>query len=433
MIAVKYSRKVFFYFLPVLIVFFLFPGCKKENNDLDPDNGPSSAKYQFYELMKEWYLWYKEMPQIKISDYDTPNEILEALRYSTLDKWSYISSLKSYVQYYEEGKYVGHGFGYKWDDNGNFRISFVFENSPSNNAGIKRGWKIIEINGSTVNEQTDISSLTGESTAGISNNFKFKNNSDSIVHISMIKDTVVMNTVLHCDTIKTSEGVTGHLVFKSFIQTSEEELEEAFSFFQDAGINDLVLDLRYNGGGRMNITLYLANLLSGNKLVDQDFTQYIHNDKQSNYNFSYSFEEEVYSLDLERLIVITSKNSASASEALINGLKPYIEVVQIGDDTYGKPVGMYAWEYQDFAFVPISFYVANSNGESNYFDGLPADAYVDDDLTREFKNQEEDCLKEALYYINYGTFSDPSKRLKRLQTKLPEVQKYNLKTEIGAI
>ena len=104
------------------------------------------------------------------------------------------------------------------------------------------------------------------------------------------------------------------------------------------------------------------------------------------------------------MVFITSKGTASSSEALINCLAPYIDVKTVGDTTYGKPVGMYVFKYDDWAFLPIVFKLVNTNGTGDYFFGIPPDSECPDDITRSFDDREEACLKEALYYIENGSF-----------------------------
>ena len=135
------------------------------------------------------------------------------------------------------------------------------------------------------------------------------------------------------------------------------------------------------------------------------FTKLIYNDKKSNESSSAIFEEQSNSLNLNRVIILTTDGTASASEALINGLEPHIEVVTIGETTYGKPVGMKVFQYEDYVFLPITFRIANSNNESDYYDGIQPDALCNDDFTRAFDNREEAYLKEAIYYLENGSFS----------------------------
>ncbi len=141
------NNKVF-YILWIALGIILFVQCKKEE-ELPPDDTPLeiTARDDFYLLMKEWYLWYDKMPVVNVEDYNTPEELLEALRYDPLDKWSYITSLESFNSYFEEGEYEGHGFGYTYDEDGKVWLTFIFNESDFTSQGVKRGWSILKING----------------------------------------------------------------------------------------------------------------------------------------------------------------------------------------------------------------------------------------------------------------------------------------------
>jgi len=148
------------------------------------------------------------------------------------------------------------------------------------------------------------------------------------------------------------------------------------------------------------------------------------------------FFENIFSapdvlLNINKLVVIATSGTASASEAVINGLKPFMDVKIVGGDTHGKPVGMYSFEHGNYKFVPICFKLTNSEGYGDYFGGLPADAYRTDDLSKDWGNPNEASLKEALYYIENGFFSNqlPVK----LNPYLPKMPLKGLKAEIGAI
>ena len=111
-------------------------------------------------------------------------------------------------------------------------------------------------------------------------------------------------------------------------------------------------------------------------------------------------------LSLTRLIVITTRLTASASEAVMNGLKPFLNVVSIGDTTNGKPVGMNGWEVgEKYFFWPITFKIVNKNNEGDYFDGIAPGKVIADDITHDFDDRNELCLKEAIHYLETGSFS----------------------------
>jgi len=383
------------------IFLLLFTGCEKD----DPlPSAEIKARDYFYELMNDWYLWYNEMPDVDKNQYDTPEELLEAMRYLPKDIYSYIMSKQEFDLKMIEGKYIGHGFSWGIDDNGNARIIFVFKDSPLYDDGVRRGWIINNVNGTVITEE-NWSSIFGDNTVGYENTIEFITPADSTVSITTAKKEIQKNSVLYYDTLHINGTVTAHMVFEEFMQPSTEEFTEVFSFFNSTGATEMILDLRYNPGGFMNIATLLASFITGENTNGEVFTKLIYNDKKSNESSSAIFEEQSNSLNLNRVIILTTDGTASASEALINGLEPHIEVVTIGETTYGKPVGMKVFQYEDYVFLPITFRIANLNNESDYYDGIQPDALCNDDFTRAFDNREEACLKEAIYYLENGSFS----------------------------
>jgi C-terminal processing protease CtpA/Prc len=129
-------------------------------------------------------------------------------------------------------------------------------------------------------------------------------------------------------------------------------------------VDDLVLDLRYNGGGLVNVAQHLASYIGGIRTDGQVFAEYFHNDKNAFRNRILQFEPKPGRLTLDRLIVVTTRGSASASELVINALRPFMPVVVIGDTTYGKPVGQYAIGFCDKLLAPVSFSLRNADGRA---------------------------------------------------------------------
>jgi len=393
------------YFIGILILsgflFLINTGCEKDD---PPPSAEIKARDQFYELMNEWYLWYNEMPDVDKSQYDTPEDLLEAMRYLPKDIYSYIMSKQEYELKMIEGKYIGHGFSWGFDDNGNVRIIFVFKDSPLYDEGVRRGWIISKVNGTPITTENG-STIFGDNTVGYENTIEFITPADSTVSITTAKKEIQKNSVLYYDTLHVNGTVTAHMVFQEFMQLSTEEFTEVFSFFNSTEATEMILDLRYNPGGFMNVATLLASLITGENTSGEIFTKFIYNDKKSDENSSAIFEKQTNSLNLNRVIILTTGGTASASEALINGLKPHIDVKTIGDVTYGKPVGMRVFQYEDYVYLPITFRIANSEDESDYYDGIQPDALCNDDFTRAFDNREEACLKEAIYYLENSSFS----------------------------
>ena len=125
--------------------------------------------------------------------------------------------------------------------------------------------------------------------------------------------------------------------------------------------------------------------------------QFTHNDKQSSRNTAYRLEAKPQALGVTRLVVITTRGSASASEAIVNGLRPYMDVKVVGDTTFGKPVGQYGFDFCEKVLYPVSFLVTNARGEADYFNGIPADCAAPDDVDHALASPQEASLAEALY------------------------------------
>ena len=178
-------------------------------------------------------------------------------------------------------------------------------------------------------------------------------------------------------------------------------MNEAFTFFQSEGIDELVVDLRYNGGGSLGIAFLLEELVGGSDIEEKLLGRIIYNENHTDDNVDFGTEGNDLSVDVERLFFITTGASASASEMVINGMFPYKEVVTIGTTTAGKPVGMSVFQSEeyDIALAPVTFKLLNASDQGDYFNGIPADYEVVDDIYHGWGNPEEACLKAALDII----------------------------------
>jgi len=330
------------------------------------------------------------------------------MRYRLLDRWSFVADYDAFNAEMQ-GTFVGHGFRIGIDASGNARIAMIYNNSPLYANGVRRGWIIRKINNTDpvpaiLNET--YANLIGPAQAGITNTFVFLKPDNTEVTISSTKSTFTINTVLVSDTLQLPSGTTGHLVFESFITPSVEELATAFAFFKATNIKDLILDLRYNTGGFLSIAQTLASYIAGNSSQGTVFAKLQYNNKHQNENYTFPFITTPSSLDLARVVVITTRSTASASEAVINGLRPLVNVVCIGDTTNGKPTGMNGWPVAHKYYMwPVTFRMVNSENQGEYYEGFfPAKALLDD-ITHDFIDREELCLKEAIYYLENGSVS----------------------------
>lgn len=403
-------------FYIAIIITLLFSSCKKDPEPVvDTGLTDSMARDSLYYLMRQWYYWYDQMPTIKKENYTDPYQLLEAMKYKTLDKWSFVADYNEFVAEMQ-GEFVGHGIRVGLDDSGKARIAMIYSGSPLYKVnGVRRGWIVKSVNGYDIGkilsdkDAAAYNTAFGSSTAGVTNKFVFTKPDGTDIEISSVKTSFTINSVLLYDTLHLSTGVTGHLVFESFISPSPAELAAAFKFFEENNIKDLILDLRYNSGGYLFVAQTLATEIGGKTLANSGSTFGIlkYNDKNQDQNYTYKFDKSVQvNISLTRLIVISSRLTASASEAVMNGLKPFMNVITIGDTTSGKPVGMNGWEVgEKYFFWPITFKIVNKDNEGDYFNGIIPGKLVSDDITHDFNDRNELCLKEAIKYIETGTFS----------------------------
>jgi len=287
-------------------------------------------------------------------------------------------------------------------------VTQVFPESPASEAGLSRGDRIVEIGGQlvvTLVASDQIGSAFGPSEIGVELDFAFLDQARMRHEAHMVKRLVTIPTVSLTRVYNVDGRRIGYIFFRNFVTPSYEALDNAFAELAGAGVDDLVLDLRYNGGGLVNVAQHLASYIGGVRTDGQVFAEYFHNDKNAFRNRIIRFENKPQHLTLDRLIVVTTGSSASASELVINALRPFIPVVVIGGKTYGKPVGQYGIAFCDKLLAPVSFALRNADGQGDFFDGFAPDCAAPDDADHQLGDPQERSLKEALRFATTGACS----------------------------
>ncbi len=294
------------------------------------------------DVLDEYYLWYRELPLVNPANYASPEAYLEAVRYRPLDStFSYITSRAANDAFYGESQFVGFGFSTQTTET-ELNVLQVFPDSPASEAGMARGDRIFEINGRTVADLVragTIGSAFGASEEGVSSAVAVRSRQGVERRFTMTKRVVTIPTVSLTRTFQVDGRTVGYLLFRNFVTPSYAALDEAFAALREARATELVIDLRYNGGGLVDVAVHLGSLVGGTFTQGRVFAEYQHNDRNTALNETLRFESPPQALGLSRLVVVTTRSSASASELLINSLRPHLPVVVIGDATYGKPVG----------------------------------------------------------------------------------------------
>ncbi len=377
-----------------IVASLFFTSCTK-------DSSISNVEYankQLYQIMQSYYLWYDHLPSVNPSNFSSPSALMDSLRYKALDRYSFVMSYNEYVSYFQQGTYVGYGISVAFDDQNNLRLAYLFDDSPLKAVGATRGWIINSINGTTPTS-SNLSSLLGPATEGYSSTFVMTDLNGASHQGVFAKRQVAVNTVLSKKILNVGGEKVGYLSFYSFIDKSVVELDSAFKYFSDNGITKLVVDLRYNGGGLTSVATQLASQIIGNGNSSNVFFRYVNNNLHSNLDSTVYFENRTYAASgITSVAFITTASTASSSELVINGLKPYLSVKLVGSKTDGKPVGMYVFfdNNYNYAFFPICFSVQNSQGVGDYYSGIPVDYTASDDLAKDFGDPTEDSMAKAL-------------------------------------
>jgi C-terminal processing protease CtpA/Prc len=378
------------------------------------------------------------MPSLaNTNTYANPTDYFYTLLNDTgkIDRFSWID--KSYANLQNQLNGVNTILGIKnniiFTDNSNtnlaFVIGYVLKGSPAEKAGLKRGDIILKVDDQTItnaNYSSILSNQTLKLGLGEFANGAIVSNGKSV---TVTKVQLQTNPILADTIIAWSSKKVGYLAYSQFIgyvkdtmtgkeYNFDDSVRALFGRFKAAGVNELVLDFRYNGGGYVTSSDLITNLtvkdaaarvgkLMNKKVYNAAYTAYLEKNEGAS-AFETLFKSEPNNLGtLNRVFVLTAGNTASASELVINNLKPFMEVILIGENTYGKNVGSrsYTDNRWKFGLQPIIFLINNSNGESNYGtkSGFTPTYILKDNVLpyRALGNPSETYLNKALSIMGY--------------------------------
>jgi len=372
-----------------------------------PPTGSCSVTEQkqfVLDAMRFWYLWNDLLPaDVDINAYATPTDVLDALTaVQPVDQFSSIDTLEADTQFFGEGKYEGYGFSSRFVAADDLRFTRVFVDSPANTAGLARGQRILELNGRTIAEIEAAEGVNAVfDTAPVDFTIREIGGAEFTVNVDVGIVTIDPVPQYRIIPVAGTPGV-GYFELAQFISTAEPDFETVFSELSTAGVTDLIIDMRFNGGGLVSTTEILSDYLGGLVAQNLVFSKTSFNDDRASNNDQYAFGLRANSIGLSRLIVIASQGTASASEMIANGMEPHVEVAIVGDRTFGKPVGQVGLNFCDQVLRATAFSLTNADDFGDYFGGLPADCAVTDDLSIAVGADNDPNVEAALTYFATG-------------------------------
>ncbi|MBT2186735.1 S41 family peptidase [Sphingobium nicotianae] len=377
--------------------------------------------------MQEWYLFPETLPgNLNPAAYASLEDYVDALtataRAQGRDRYfTFVTSIAGETNYYNNGTTAGFGIRVKTDAGARRAwVSEAFEGAPGLAAGLDRGVEILAI-GTGANTLQSVATLMansgeagvinalGPDTAGVTRTLRIRDTGgDHVITVSKADyDLTPVSSRYGARVIDDNGNKVGYINLRTFISSADPALRAAFASFKAQGIDQVIIDLRYNGGGLLSIAQTLGNLLGGNRQASDVFAQLTLRPEKSSENETLNFAPQPDSISPRKIAFIGFEGTASASELVINAMVPYLHtnVVLVGGNTYGKPVGQIAIDRSacDDRFRIIAFATKNAAGNGNYFNGLAttmeATCRASDDVTRQFGDAQEGSTRVALDYL----------------------------------
>jgi carboxyl-terminal processing protease len=453
------------FYLSVMLVAGLLTGCKKDNKTPVPSSPSKTGttlqliQDSIYLYEKEDYLWFDAIPSYAVfnprsytgaTDQDALTNEINAIsqlkinpstnlpyeyypadpgvaKYSFVDDGTETASLN--------GTNGDFGFEPLYNTYTDLRVKYVYPGSPADLAGLKRGYQITSINGNT-----DLTYDGGSNVNFVINAVYYSQTitmtllkpDNTSFSVTLTATSYTVNPVLFYNTYNEGNGnIAGYLVFNSFttLTNAQPQLNTAFNYFITNGVNDVIVDLRYNGGGEVATAEYMDDLIvPAAKTNTLMYTDYFNSSLQANnyklLGLKYTLSAgdflpqnnkttftKALTLAVNHVLFIVTNATASSAELTINNLRPEMDVQLVGDTTYGKPVAEIPIPINNYVLYSPQFYVENSANQGDYYSGMAPGSTLFpgkldyDDVTKNFGDTTERLLSDALNFVKTGSYA----------------------------
>jgi len=464
------------YLLLLVFVFGMFLGCNSDDNHKAPED---IQVHDFvWNGLNMYYLWKDDVPNLSdnkfstvderysfLRNYTQPELLFESLLYQkgTIDRFSVIYDDYDALDQLLTGTNKNNGidYGLFLKSNGSDKVigwvRYVLPNSDASDKNIQRGDLFYAVNGTEMNLQNYRSLLSQESYQLNFVDYDNGNFTPNGQSLNLTKHEYSENPVYYSNVYTIGSHKIGYLVYSGFYGDYDSQLNDAFGSFQGQGITDFVLDLRYNSGGLISSATHLASMITG-QFNNQVFAKQQWNNQINDYYVNNGQEESLFNrftdklkdgqainhLNLNKIYILTTSSTASASELVINGLAPYIDVVQVGGKTIGKNVGsITVYDSPNFgknnrnpnhkyAMQPLVLKVVNKDGFGDYQTGIEPDIAVSENLAdiKPLGDINELFLSTAISNITNG-FAKPAFQTQMFYQPINDTKGLNpLRTEM---
>lgn len=352
-----------------------------------------TLKRAILDVMQETYFWNNSIPlTFDATKFKTATEVLNALKFKPNDEFSELYPNSIFESLIIQGKATNSGINVAHDERKKLYVAYVIKGSPADLAGVKRGWEILKINKTLIPENYDLKLATANLSFGSTFNINFQVAENEFVSKSIVSAEYKVNPVLHQQVFtvdstgkeKDKKVKVGYWAFQNFIATEgllpkrSAEVQKSMEDFQNQGIQELIIDLRYSYGGEVEVVERLCNYIVPAEHNGKLMYSLKNNSKQTKYDRSVPFGK-AGSLALNKVIILTSKQTKGPAEFILNVMEPYLKVVQIGESTAGMPVGLDRigttgnsnFSKFNVELLAVKYILTSSTGITDYWDGFP--------------------------------------------------------------
>ena len=463
------------------LLFFMASSCFEDMDDVIRPATTLDIQNFIYKAMNIWYLYKPDVPDLAndrfptqadlenfLNTFSSPEDLYFNGLTASFDRFSFLTADYRILLDALAGTTKSHGMEYGLvyypgsETNLFGYVQYIIPGSYAAGKGVTRGMIFNTVNGAQItvnNFQTLSQQDSYEIGFATYDGTTVTPTGQSVV---LNKSMLTENPIHLATTLNIQGNKIGYLMYNGFTQNFVDQLNAAFGQFQGEGITDLVLDLRYNSGGSVRTCVDLAGMITGqfngqvfyteewNPELQEYFEQTSPEELVGKFSNQSATGQNLNSLNLTRLFVLTTQRTASASELLINGLNPYIEVIQIGENTTGKfqaSTTFYDSEPPNFrrqganlghfyAIQPLIYTTANASGDTGAVDGLPPDFPAQENFADlgVLGNENETLLSIAIdIIVNGGTTTDAiPQRKKEVSNSKKHLPTYNrMYTEIN--